>query len=124
RRLLDEHGITPGDDMLARLLDLEAAGRTAILVAIDGEVAGIIGIFDEVKQNAPRAVEALQRLGLRVVMMTGDNERAAATVARTVGIDEFHANARPEDKLELVRTLQAEGRSVAMVGDGINDAPA
>jgi len=124
RRLLEEHGVTPGEEVLARLHDLEAAGRTAILVAIDGEVAGILGIFDEVKQNAPRAVDALRRLGLRVIMMTGDNERAAAAVARRVGIDEFHANARPEDKLELVRTLQAEGRSVAMVGDGINDAPA
>ncbi|MCK9519784.1 MAG: heavy metal translocating P-type ATPase [Dehalococcoidia bacterium] len=124
RRLMEEHGIAVADTAGARLLELEAAGRTAILVAIDGEVAGLLGIFDEVKQNAPRAVEALGRLGLRVIMMTGDNERAAAAVARRVGITEFHASARPEDKLELVRALQAEGRSVAMVGDGINDAPA
>ncbi len=84
----------------------------------------MVGIADEVKKNAPRAIEALHGLGLRVIMMTGDNERAAASVAQAVGVREFRAGARPEDKLELVRSLQAEGLSVAMVGDGINDAPA
>jgi Cu+-exporting ATPase len=84
----------------------------------------VIGIADEVKKNAARSIDALHALGLRVIMMTGDNERAAASVARTARIDEFRAGALPEHKLELVRSLQAEGLSVAMVGDGINDAPA
>ncbi|HKS92479.1 MAG TPA: HAD-IC family P-type ATPase, partial [Tepidiformaceae bacterium] len=97
---------------------------TAILVAIDGEVAGILAIADEVKPTAARSVAALKKLGLRVIMMTGDNERTAAQVASAAGIDEFHAGARPEDKLALVRSLQEEGLHVAMVGDGINDAPA
>ena len=103
---------------------LEQNGRTAILVAVDGRLEGVLGIFDDVKQNAPRAVAALKQRGLRVVMMTGDNESAAAAVANRAGIDEFRAGARPEDKLAFVRDLQAQGLSVAMVGDGINDTPA
>ncbi|MGE5595218.1 MAG: heavy metal translocating P-type ATPase, partial [Hyphomicrobiales bacterium] len=124
RRLLEERGVHLDADSEATLTELENAGRTAVLVAVDGAVQGVLGIFDDVKQNAPRAVAALKNLGLRVIMMTGDNERAAAAVAARVGIGEFRAGAKPEDKLELVRTLQAEGRSVAMVGDGINDSPA
>ncbi|WP_322795312.1 heavy metal translocating P-type ATPase [Tepidiforma sp.] len=103
---------------------LEARGQTVVVVAVDGEVAGLLGLFDAVKPNARRAVEALHRLGLRVVMLTGDNERAAAAVAEQVGVDEFRAGVRPEDKLAFVRELQAQGLSVAMAGDGINDAPA
>ena len=103
---------------------LEAMGRTAIVVAVDGRVEGVLGIADEVKQNAPRAVDALHRLGLRVILLSGDNERSVAAVAGRVGISEYRAGARPEDKLALVAALQAEGLSVAMVGDGVNDAPA
>ncbi|QFG04189.1 heavy metal translocating P-type ATPase [Tepidiforma bonchosmolovskayae] len=107
-----------------RIGELEAAGRTVALVAVDGTVAGLLGLFDEVKPNAARAVAALHRLGLRVVMLTGDNERAAAAVAAQVGIHEFRAGMRPEEKLAYVRELQAQGLAVAMAGDGINDAPA
>ncbi|MEJ5221401.1 MAG: heavy metal translocating P-type ATPase, partial [Tepidiforma sp.] len=103
---------------------LEAQGRTVAIVAVDGTVAGLLGLFDEVKPNAARAVAALHRLGLRVVMLTGDNERAAAAVAAQVGIREFTAGMRPEEKLAYVRGLQAQGLAVAMAGDGINDAPA
>jgi len=123
-RLFDEHGIVLSDGIRGELDRLEAAGRTVILAAVDGHLEGVIGMADEVKQSAPRAVEALKALGLRVIMMTGDNERAAASVARHVGITEWRSGAKPEDKLALVRELQAEGLSVAMVGDGINDAPA
>jgi len=123
-RLLEEQGIAAGALARDEASRLEAMGRTVIFVAADGELVGLVGISDEVKQNAPRAVQALHALGLRVIMMTGDNERAAATVAARVGITEFHSQVRPEDKLELVRALQAEGLSVAMVGDGINDTPA
>jgi len=107
-----------------RIGELEAAGRTVALVAVDGTVVGLIGLFDEVKPNARRAVEALRRLGLRVVMLTGDNARAAAAVAARVGITEYRAGVRPEEKLAFVRELQAQGLTVAMAGDGINDAPA
>ncbi len=123
-RLFEEHGVSISSSVAERVRSLESQGRTVILASVDGRIEGIVGIADEVKRNAPRAVEALHRLGLRVIMMTGDNERAAAAVAASVGITEFRAGARPEDKLELVRSLQAEGLSVAMVGDGINDTPA
>ncbi|HEY4668988.1 MAG TPA: heavy metal translocating P-type ATPase, partial [Tepidiformaceae bacterium] len=123
-RLFEERDIQFSPEVRQHIDRMEAAGRTVILAAVDGRIEGVVGIEDAVKQNAPRAVGALRRLGLRVIMMTGDNERAAAAVAERVGITEFRANARPEDKLELVRSLQAEGLSVAMVGDGINDAPA
>ncbi|HEX5938782.1 MAG TPA: heavy metal translocating P-type ATPase [Dehalococcoidia bacterium] len=103
---------------------LEQSGRTIIYLAIDGRVEALIGIADELKQNARRSVDALKRLGLQVIMMTGDGDEAAARVANAVGIERYKASVRPEDKLELVRELQAEGQSVAMVGDGINDAPA
>jgi len=107
-----------------RIGELEGAGRTVAVVAVDGTVAGLLGFFDEVKPNARRAVEALRRLGLRVVMLTGDNARAAAAVAARVGITEYRAGVRPEEKLAFVRELQAQGLTVAMAGDGINDAPA
>ena len=124
RRLIDEHNIEIDAAAHAELDRLESAGRTVIFAAIDGRLEGVIGIADEVKKNAPRAVAALQALGLRVIMMTGDNERAAAAVASAVGMREYRAAAQPEDKLALVKSLQAEGLSVAMVGDGVNDAPA
>jgi len=124
RALLDEHAIALEGDALDEAARLEALGRTTIFAVIDGRIAGVIGIADEMKKNAPRAVDALHRLGVRVIMMTGDNERAAAAVAHSVGIREFRAGARPEDKLALVRELQASGLRVAMAGDGVNDAPA
>jgi Cu+-exporting ATPase len=122
--LIEDQRATLDDSVRDEFARQEGAGHTVILVAIDGRVEGVIGIADEVKQNALRAIAALSALGLRVIMMTGDNERAAASVAQAVGLREYRAGARPEDKLELVRSLQAEGLSVAMVGDGINDAPA
>jgi len=124
RSLFEEYGFPANDELEERLSGLEAAGRTAILVAVDGRIEGILGIFDDVKPNAARAVESLRAQGLRVIMMTGDNGRTAAAVAKRTGIAEYYAGARPEDKLELVRRLQGEGLAVAMVGDGINDAPA
>ena len=124
RRMLDEAGIAIPASVAAQVDELEAQGRTVVIAAFDGEISGVLAIADEVKQNASRAVQALHRLGLRVIMMTGDNERSAANVARSAGITEFRANAKPEDKLALVRQLQAEGLQVAMVGDGVNDAPA
>jgi heavy metal translocating P-type ATPase len=124
RELLEDRGVAIDERTLEEHARLEADGDTVIFVAIDGKAAGVIGMADEVKRNAARAVEALHGLGLRVIMLTGDNERAAARVAGATGIREWRAGVRPEDKLEFVRALQSEGLSVAMVGDGVNDAPA
>jgi len=107
--------------------DLEAQapeGETSIRVAIDGREAGLICLRDEVKQSTPQAVEQLHREGLAVVMATGDSEGPARRVAQTLGIDEFRAGVKPDDKLALVKELQQRGGLVAMAGDGINDAPA
>jgi len=123
-RLMEEQHVAIDGDARDEAARLEELGRTAIYVAIDGAPAGVIGIADEMKKNAARAVHALHNLGLRVIMLTGDNERAARAVADAVGVREWRAQVRPEDKLELVRSLQAQGLRVAMVGDGINDAPA
>jgi len=102
----------------------ESAGGTAVLVARSGAVLGAVVVGDTVKPEAAEAVRRFVALGLRPVLLTGDNEGAARTVAAHVGIDEVHARATPASKLETVRRLQAEGRSVAMVGDGVNDAAA
>ena len=123
-RLFEDEGIDVPSRAREEFDRLESFGRTVILAALDGQVEGVIGIADAVKQNAARAVRALEQRGLRVIMMTGDNEHAARSVAGMVGITEFHAGLRPEDKLAYVKKLQAEGLAVGMVGDGVNDAPA
>ncbi len=121
-RFLAEHGID-----LTRLSDrigaFEAAGRTVIAVSRDGRPLGILALGDTLRAEAAQAIAELRKGGLRVILVTGDNERAAQRVAREVGIDEVHAGVLPQDKAEIVRRLQANAR-VAMVGDGINDAPA
>jgi len=124
RALIAADGVTPAPDALEEMERLQRSGQTVILVAVDGKVEGVIGIADEVKANAPRAIAALQQLGLRAIMITGDNAAAAASVAQAVGIADVRAGARPEDKLQLVRDLQAQGLAVAVAGDGVNDAPA
>ena len=100
------------------------AGATPVIVAVDGAAAGVIGVTDAVRPGARAAVERLRRRGVRVVMLTGDDEAAARRVAAQVGIAEVEARVRPEEKAARVEALQGEGRVVAMVGDGINDAPA
>ena len=103
---------------------LENEGKTAIHVAVDGRLAGLIGVADPVRPEAPDAVGELKRLGLEVAILTGDNRRAAQAVAREAGIDRVLADVLPDEKIAEIRHLQDEGRRVAMVGDGINDAPA
>jgi Cu+-exporting ATPase len=103
---------------------LESAGKTVILIAVNGEFQGLMGIADALKPTSAPAVRALQRLGLEVVMMTGDNRQTAETIAREVGIQRVFAEVRPDQKAAQVYKLQSEGKIVAMVGDGINDAPA
>ena len=103
---------------------LEAAGKTTLLLAVDGTIEGLMGLADALKPSSAAAVRALQKLGLDVVMLTGDNRHTAETIARAVGITRVLADVRPDQKAEQVRALQVDGKLVAMVGDGINDAPA
>lgn len=110
--------LTPG----AERLRLE--GATAMFLAVDGRAAGMIAVADPIKDSTPAAVRALQAAGLRLIMATGDSRTTAESVARRLGLDEVHGEVRPQDKAELVARLKAEGRRVAMAGDGINDAPA
>ncbi len=99
-------------------------GETVMFVMLDGKFAGLIGVADPVKDSTPDALEALQRFGFRIIMATGDNERTATAVAARLGIDDIRADVLPGDKARIIREFQAEGRSVAMAGDGVNDAPA
>jgi Cu+-exporting ATPase len=122
--LLAEHGIDLPRALVTARDDAEAAGRTAIAVAWDAAAGGLIVVADTVKPTSAQAVRELRALGLRPVLLTGDNARAAAAVAADVGIDEVIADVLPEQKDAVIRRLQAEGRVVAMAGDGVNDAPA
>ena len=103
---------------------LASEGKTPMYVAVDGELAGIIAVADTVKENSRRAIEGLHRMGIEVAMITGDNKLTAQAIAKQVGIDRVLAEVLPQDKAEEVKKIQEEGRQVAMVGDGINDAPA
>jgi Cu+-exporting ATPase len=103
---------------------LRADGQTVVLVAIDGRPAGILGVMDPVKASTPEAIRLLHEEGLRIVMLTGDNETTARAVAGRLGIDEVIAGVLPDQKRAVVQRLQREGRTVAMAGDGVNDAPA
>ncbi|HWR22860.1 MAG TPA: heavy metal translocating P-type ATPase [Feifaniaceae bacterium] len=123
RKLMDERAVS--------LSELETAsdrlaeeGKTPMYVAADGKIAGIIAVADVVKQSSRAAIESLHKMGVQVAMITGDNKRTAAAIARQVGIDRVLAEVLPQDKSNEVKKLQGEGRKVAMVGDGINDAPA
>ena len=121
-RLLMDHGISVAP-LDARIAALEAASRTVIVVGRSGKLFGLLALGDVIRSEATTAIKTLRDAGLRTVLVTGDNERAARRVANEVGIEEVHAGALPGEKAELVRRLQQKGR-VAMVGDGINDAPA
>jgi Cu+-exporting ATPase len=123
-RLFDERGVAvPGWAQEVRER-WEEQGRSVVLVGWDGQITGAIAVTDTIKESAPTAVQALRELGLRVVLLTGDNRRVAEQVGRRLGIDEVVAEVLPVDKGELIRRLQGEGHRVAMVGDGINDGPA
>jgi Cu+-exporting ATPase len=124
RRLLVEQGVAIPAALDAAVTELEDAGRTLVLVAVDGAAAGVLGLADDVKPTAREAIAQLRAMGLRTVLLTGDTARAAAAVGASLGFDETIAEVLPADKAEVVARLQREGRRVAMVGDGINDAAA
>ncbi len=123
--LLREHQITLTAEQEEHLREHEAEGKTVVVVAHDDEPCGILSIADTLREKAHSAINALRNLGIkRVVLLTGDNPRTAKTIATQVGIDHVHAEVLPEQKAERIAAFQAEGHRVAMVGDGINDAPA
>jgi Cu+-exporting ATPase len=123
RALMDDVGASVGEND-ARAEALRVEGQTVMFVAVDGVLAGLVGVADPVKDSAAEALRELRGEGLRVVMLTGDSRTTADAVARRLGIDEVVAEVLPEQKAETVKRLQSEGRRVAMAGDGINDAPA
>ncbi|GAA3208612.1 hypothetical protein GCM10020256_05200 [Streptomyces thermocoprophilus] len=123
-KLLQDAGIPLPGPLADAKAAAEAEGRTAVAVAWDGEARGVLTVADAVKDGSAEAVTELRRLGLTPVLLTGDNRTVAEAVARQVGIDEVIAEVLPQDKVDVVRRLQREGRTVAMVGDGVNDAAA
>ncbi len=122
--LMAEWSLTVPEELDAARRAAESRGHTAVLVAWDGEVRGLLAVADTVKPTSAEAVERLHALGLRTVLLTGDNEATARAVAAEVGIGEVIAEVLPAEKADVIRRLQAEGRVVAMAGDGVNDAPA
>ncbi len=121
--LFDTLGIST-EALIERAEALRKEGQTVMFVAIDGKAAGLLGVADPVKETTPEAIRQLHEAGLRIVMLTGDNRTTAEAVAKRLGIDDLVAEVLPEQKTAEIKRLQAEGRSVAMAGDGVNDAPA
>ncbi|MMZ57284.1 Copper-exporting P-type ATPase A [compost metagenome] len=124
RRLMSREGIAIDDLAEQYMNDLENAGKTAMLVAVDGSYAGLVAVADTIKETSREAVARLRAMNIEVIMITGDNERTARAVAAEAGIERVLAEVLPEGKAEEVKRLQEQGMIVAMVGDGINDAPA
>jgi P-type Cu+ transporter len=126
RKLMDDNGMKVGDSINSILCSVEQEGKTATLVSIDGNLSGIIAMADTIKENAREAVDSLKKkMGIEVIMLTGDNERTAKVISSRVGIDRVVAQVLPHEKENVIAKLRSEeGRFVAMVGDGINDAPA
>jgi Cu+-exporting ATPase len=122
--IVDGHRIAIGTDALLRDLNIAPPQTGGLLVAIDGRYAGALTVADPIKKSTAAAVKELHAAGIRMVMLTGDRRATAEEVARQIGIDEVEAEVLPEQKAAIVRRLQSEGRTVAMAGDGINDAPA
>jgi Cu+-exporting ATPase len=122
-KLLESLGISAGD--LSQQADKQRIeGKTVMLIAINGKAAGLIGVADPIKDSTAEAIRDLHAEGIRIVMLTGDSHTTAKAVAGKLGINQVHAEVLPEQKAELIKQLQADGRVIAMAGDGVNDAPA
>jgi P-type Cu+ transporter len=124
RKLLNQSNISLASEIEAQMIQLEEQGKTVMLIALNGELAGMVAVADTIKESSADAVAEIEEMDIEVVMMTGDNRRTAEFIAHQVGIQRIFAEVRPEDKAAMVKQLQSEGKTVAMVGDGINDAPA
>lgn len=123
RKMMKKYGIST-ENVEQKMKELESQGKTAIMVAIDNKIEGIVAVADSLKESSPLAIAALKDLGIECIMITGDNEKTASAIAKEVGIKKVIANVLPSDKASEIKKLQSEGKIVAMVGDGINDAPA
>lgn len=123
RKIMRKFGIST-EEIEEKMTELESEGKTVIIVAVDNKIQGIIAVADTLKESSPMAIAALKDLGIECIMITGDNEKTASAIAKIVGIDKVIANVLPSDKANEVKKLQSQGKVVAMVGDGINDAPA
>jgi Cu2+-exporting ATPase len=123
RKLMAQEGVEIGA-LMAQREELAASGRTAVLLAVDGRGAGVIALADAVRETSAQAIRELHELGAEVVMLSGDNQATAERIARQLGIDTVIAEVLPGEKAEKVAQLQSQGKRVAMVGDGVNDAPA
>ncbi|WP_102867217.1 heavy metal translocating P-type ATPase [Pseudovibrio exalbescens] len=121
--LMEAYGVDAAD-ALEKAEDLQQDGKTVMLLAVDRKVAGLVAVADPIKETSAAAIKSLHAAGLKIIMATGDNERTARAVARTLGLDDVRAGVLPEDKKALVDELHGQGHKVAMAGDGINDAPA
>ena len=121
--LLTEQGVN-ADGLQVRAEVLRSEGQTVMLAAVDGRPAGVLGVEDPIRSSTPEAIRLLKADGLRVIMLTGDSRITAEAVGRRLGLNEVIAEVLPQQKNEVVKRLQAEGRVVAMAGDGVNDAPA
>ena len=124
RRLMQANSVSISNSMEQTIQSFEVQGKTAMIVAIDKKIAGIIAVADTLKEHSAEAVAGLKKMGIETIMLTGDNEKTASTIAKQVGIDKVIANVLPGEKENVIKRLQAEGKIVAMVGDGINDSPA
>jgi Cu+-exporting ATPase len=122
-RLLEQLGVS-AEGLQQRAEALRKEGQTVMFLVVDDAAAGLVGVADPIKETTPEAIRALHEEGVRIVMLTGDNETTARAVAAKLGLDEVIAGVLPDQKAEVVKRLQGEGRIVGMAGDGINDAPA
>src|SRR5699024_870016 len=125
RKLMAHTGLDVTEEIEAYAVEREKKGNTAIFASVDGKVSAIISIADEIREDAHQAIASLRKSGIKqMIMLTGDNEHTARLVATSLGLDEYHAELLPQDKVEYVKKLKEKGYVVAMAGDGINDAPA
>ena len=123
RRLMKKYNVEI-EPVLEKMEGLEKQGKTAMLAAVDGSYAGLVAVADTIKETSTAAIKRMKEMGLEVIMITGDNKQTANAIAKQAGVDNVIAEVLPEGKAEEVKKLQAQGKKVAMVGDGINDAPA
>ncbi len=123
-KLMEEIGATIPEELKTRVSNEQEEGKTVSYISVDAKVAGFIVISDKIKETSVQAISELKKMGVKVIMMTGDNKRTAKSVANSLGLDDYKAESLPEDKLNAIKELQAKGHIVAMAGDGINDSPA